>query len=41
MKDKYIGTIGTEEREKYEYELLKTLSQTTKKALSIIIQEGF
>lgn len=31
MKDKYIGNIGTEERDKYEYHLRKALSQTTKK----------
>lgn len=31
MKNKYIGNIGTEERHKYEYELRKALSQTTKK----------
>ena len=31
MKDKYIGTIGTEERDKYEYHLRKGLSQSTKK----------
>lgn len=31
MKDKYIGTIGTEERDIYEYHLRKALSQITKK----------
>jgi len=31
MKDKYIGNIGTEERDKYEYNLRKALNQTTKK----------
>lgn len=31
MKDKYIGNIGTEERDKYEYKLQIALSQTTKK----------
>jgi len=31
MKDKYIGPIGTEERDKYEYNLRKVLHQITKK----------
>lgn len=33
MKDKYIGNIGTEEREKYEYELrMDILGRMIKKA---------
>ena len=33
MKDKYIGNIGTEEREKYEYELrMDVLGRMIKKA---------
>ena len=33
MKDKYIGTIGSEEREKYEYELrMDVLGRMIKKA---------
>lgn len=30
MKDKYIDTIGTVKRDKYEYHLRKALNQTTK-----------